>query len=427
MKSVYLLLAFLGWTLWSVDPCEAQNILGINAQAQCVLGTATPYAFPQYYITPAPKGYDLFYINHVGRHGSRYPTGNENIELLLKAMTDAQSKGMLKTHGKRLKKQLDNLHRIYQDRWGQLSSLGIEQWQQIGTRMHATFPKITDGTIIAISDDMERCERSMQACLDGIYARGEKRNVNTSIMERENNILNFFKTNKHYLAFKENKSWQEDLDKYTRKQLSPNFQLKPFFKWKYIHKHPDREKLAQALYYTYIISHDVPQAQTPDIYFSRKELRRTWHTENARQYMSKGPYPGYHNVQINIAYPLLEHFLTSAAEAVATDTLTATLRFAHAETIIPFSALLGIPMAAQEIDDLSQIHRYWQDCHVSPMAANIQWLFYRNAEGHCLVKILLNEREVAIPIYTKNYPYYSWDAVQAYYINRIREAKTQLK
>ena len=52
---------------------------------------------------------------------------------------------------------------------------------------------------------------------------------------------------------------------------------------------------------------------------------------------------------------------------------------------------------------------------VSPMGGNVQWVFFRNRKGDVIVKFLLNENEVGIPVETDMYPYYCWSDVKRYY------------
>ena len=50
------------------------------------------------------------------------------------------------------------------------------------------------------------------------------------------------------------------------------------------------------------------------------------------------------------------------------------------------------------------------------MAANVQFVFYRKSVGgEILVKVLLNEREVSLPVKSKLAPYYNWRDVEGYY------------
>ena len=66
-------------------------------------------------------------------------------------------------------------------------------------------------------------------------------------------------------------------------------------------------------------------------------------------------------------------------------------------------------------DDPDKIAATWQDFRITTMAANIQWVFYRNREGRVLLKILLNERESRIPVPTDRWPYYDWESVRDHY------------
>ena len=54
----------------------------------------------------------------------------------------------------------------------------------------------------------------------------------------------------------------------------------------------------------------------------------------------------------------------------------------------------------------------WQDYRVSPMAANLQLIFYRDGKGHVLVKLLHNEEEAYLPLPDATAPYYDWEAVR---------------
>ena len=38
-----------------------------------------------------------------------------------------------------------------------------------------------------------------------------------------------------------------------------------------------------------------------------------------------------------------------------------------------------------------------------------------------LVKALLNEREAYLPTHTDNWPYYKWQDLRQYYLNKIKE------
>ena len=64
--------------------------------------------------------------------------------------------------------------------------------------------------------------------------------------------------------------------------------------------------------------------------------------------------------------------------------------------------------------DMEKFHLAWQDYRVSPMGANLQLIFYRDKKNDILVKFLLNECEVTLPLKSKMVPYYSWKEVETF-------------
>ena len=56
----------------------------------------------------------------------------------------------------------------------------------------------------------------------------------------------------------------------------------------------------------------------------------------------------------------------------------------------------------------------WSDFKISPMASNVQMVFFRNNSGDVLVKILLNETEIAVDMPTDTFPYYRWSDLREY-------------
>lgn len=96
------------------------------------------------------------------------------------------------------------------------------------------------------------------------------------------------------------------------------------------------------------------------------------------------------------AQALLYDFFQQAINAQKSDAPAAALRFAHAETMIPFATLLAFPGSDKaQADDTP--YRYenndWRGATISPMAANIQWDIYNNAENKPIVRMLVNEKE----------------------------------
>jgi multiple inositol-polyphosphate phosphatase / 2,3-bisphosphoglycerate 3-phosphatase len=137
--------------------------------------------------------------------------------------------------------------------------------------------------------------------------------------------------------------------------------------------------------------------------------------DGAKDFLVKGPGVDVHGIQVRIAAPLLEDFLRTASERLADGKPGADLRFAHAETIAPIAALMGIEGAATPDTDLAHYTDVWQADRVMVFSGNIQWVFFRKPGADDLVEVLFNERPVHIPVPAASFPFYRWVDVKKYY------------
>jgi multiple inositol-polyphosphate phosphatase/2,3-bisphosphoglycerate 3-phosphatase len=125
---------------------------------------------------------------------------------------------------------------------------------------------------------------------------------------------------------------------------------------------------------------------------------------------------------------LLVDFINTADDYIKNGKYNARLRFAHAETIAPFAALLQISSADKVAGDLTRLSDSWQASKVIPLSSNIQWVFYKNkSKPGYLVKVLLNEREEHITgLNTATFPYYKWSDLRAFYMAKLNKLNVQL-
>lgn len=104
---------------------------------------------------------------------------------------------------------------------------------------------------------------------------------------------------------------------------------------------------------------------------------------SAEDFYEKGPSLSGHTETFEVAQPLLDDFFAAIDERAAGGDVAATFRFGHAETIVPFAALLRLPgstVAAPDkaaSTDAADVYDYennpWRGAEVTPMAANVQW------------------------------------------------------
>ena len=95
------------------------------------------------------------------------------------------------------------------------------------------------------------------------------------------------------------------------------------------------------------------------------------------------------------------------------------LRFSHDGSLIPLAYLMGLKETQGGRSKLDDLYKYLSIDKISPMAANIQLIFYRKeGSDDVLVKFLLNANETSIPIATDRAPYYHWKDVKEYWAQR---------
>jgi len=108
---------------------------------------------------------------------------------------------------------------------------------------------------------------------------------------------------------------------------------------------------------------------------------------------------GYGNaINYQISCPLLVDFWTSIVSMMQGGIEMSKLRFGHAETILPFAALLGLfkDDFVLHWDSNNLDSRNWRTSKISPFSSNIALVLY-NCSGDYRVKLLHNEMEVPIP------------------------------
>ena len=148
--------------------------------------------------------------------------------------------------------------------------------------------------------------------------------------------------------------------------------------------------------------------------FEYEELVGIWKTVNARMYVCNAAAPLNGGLMPRCAVPLLRNILESADAAIKKGTPAADLRFGQDTHLIRLLALMQIEGCSNQETDMEKFHLAWQDYRVSPMGANLQLIFYRNKKNDILVKFLLNESEVELPLKSKTVPYYSWKELKTF-------------
>ena len=409
---------------------------GLRAQAQTsreellshmdlTAGNYANYPVPTALPTPAPDGYEPFYISHYGRHGARYMTSDKHYRRLRHQLDTARSLGLLTDYGRDVRHRIKDAAADAKDRAGELTALGARQHRAIARRMYDNYPSLLSRplSVFANSSDSKRVMLSMANFVM------ELKSLNPSMqftMDASQHDLYYIKANKS-IVVPENDT--EDalyskLSKFKKKMLSGKAQMEAIF------KDPERAAtfidpytFADDLYNVAADMYCLPELGIKfDDVFGEEGMIDGFRAYNASWCLWEGLMPGAEPSYYRI-YPLLQNFLDEADEVIASGECGLRLRFGHDSVVLPFSFALGFREAINGTDDMENLHRQFSIIRLIPMAANIQWVFFRKeGSDDILVKFLMNENETSIPIDTDCYPFYHWSDVERYYRDMIESA-----
>jgi hypothetical protein len=409
---------------------------GISAQTTRDEMYATPeknggvyYAYPVHASenTPAPKGYKPFYISHYGRHGSRYLISDNDYSTLIEEMKKAHEASTLTALGEDAYQRLLDVWEEAEGRGGELTPLGVRQHRGIAQRMYAAYPEVfTDKAVMtARSTQVMRCAHSMFSFVEALKELNPK-----LVIPMESN-----KRNMVYLCHSEPVSWEFNGDKGPWKQEylkfraaktnSERFVKALFNSDDYILRSVNPDELMWQFYWCAVDMQNMENEATFFDLFEPEELFNLWEAFNAEFYIHNASYPRSNGVNVDNAKNLLTNILTTADEYIANGSNGATLRFGHDGNIVPLAALMQLEGCHGYENDPYKFYQAWTDFKVAPMAANLQIVFFKNKTGNVIVKFMLNEREIAIPIDSDIYPFYQWSDARAFLQKMIDTPSSQ--
>lgn len=421
MRKILILLYFLllasHFSLLQAQPIR-DEILG---NLQCSAGMMMAYPLPvQHKLTPAPEGKEPFYISHYGRHGSCYLTKAVTCEFPYKTLSHADSLGKLTPLGREVLNRLNRIYRGARDRWGELTEKGATEQREIMNRMVERFPEVFAdlADIDARSTGHNACILSMEYAMMQLSMMRPKLKIHHNATRRDMSYLG-------QQAIKMDSVARADFDDFSRRYKNSN--------------RLERLLFSEASYLSPLISHvfndcmfkiagnlqNTTMSNWLTLYdlFADEEIYDYWERENARIYCTYGPYLfTSHISDFTSQLSLLRKIIEQADNSIQQKRPSASLRWGQETSLLPLVCLLDINKYGEAIDNLGSLgRRNWCDYKISPMSGNIQLVFYRKdlEDKDVLVKVLLNENEATLPLETDIAPYYHWQEVRAYFLNKL--------
>lgn len=373
--------------------------------------------------TPAPKGYKPFHISHYGRHGSRYLISDNDYLRVARALHKADSVGALTAEGKRVMQSIDRILPVVDKRGGDLTPIGVRQHRGIAERMYRNFPEVFKGEtpVDARSTTVPRCIMSMDAFCERLKELNPSLKTTRQASGKYMDTLNYHSQESMKYT---SGDWKIRYRKFEDAHTNPERLIGSLFNnTEYVANNIVPSDLMWGLYWIAVGMQDIESDEDLLNIFTPQELFDLWQCVNYRFYVCDGNYPGNGGLLVDNAKRLLTNIISTADTVINSKTPSVALRFGHDGNLIPLTALLQLDGCWQQEEDPDKFYLSFNDFKIAPMAGNVQIIFYRNTKHpqNVLVKFLHNEMETAIPIATDIFPYYKWEDVREFYMQKLRK------
>ena len=377
-------------------------------------------------LTPAPKGYEPYYMSHYGRHGSRWLLSDGDYMNPINTLRDAKRAGKLTAVGQEMLERMEQFYPTTKQRLGDLTTVGERQHHGIGRRMVQHFPELfkSPGLIVdARSTVVIRCILSMVAECEELMAANPTARIHNDVSESLQYYLNQPWSDRLKQASRDSRTLRAD---YQQRFTHPERMMRLLFNDdQYIY---NNVKPVSLMYQLFEVASNM-QSHDTDLellsYFTNDEIYDQWRIRNIGWYLDYSAAPQSGGIMAFSQLNLLKNIIETA------DTVTrpqATLRFGHEVCVMPLAALLELGQCGASVENLDTLENVWRNYRIFPMGCNVQLVFYRPKKGKAgdvLVKALLNEREMSLPVPASQWPYYRWADLRDYYLQKIQKFEAE--
>ncbi len=377
--------------------------------------------------TPAPQGKAPFYISHYGRHGSRYLSRQNAYSIPLGIMAKGDSLGKLTPLGKDVLRQLRIAHEDVQGRFGELTALGSVQHRHIIRRMMEHYPEVFEGkaNVDVRSTTKIRCILSMGAAVQQMVALNPKLRIRMDASKHDMWYMNY--QDKQLRDSMMTDAARQAYIEFTQKREHNERLMGSLFNdTAYVRQYVDDRALNYYLFKVASIqqnTHLCDSLHLLDI-FTLEELYHIWQKENAWWYITYGPSLLNGGKEPYTQRNLLQRIIEEADSCITLPKPGVTLRYGHDTMVLPLTCLLNLNGYGFQTMDLEEVEKNgWIAYRAFPMAANLQFIFYRKNpfDKDVIFKVLLNEEEATLPLESSNAPYYRWSDFKNYYLKKLED------
>ena len=395
-------------------------------------------------IATAPEGFEPFYFSLVGRHGSRYDQSERRFKSALSIYRKADSLGILTEQGKHLYSHIAEISAAQENRNGELSELGYNQWLGIAHRAYDHFaPVFASGAIDGKSSTSIRCILSMVAFNQGLKEKNPKLSISQNARKSELAIVRPLYDNPKTpeLARKIHKEngakgeWNKDLNEWMKESNASSFISKVTTDRKRFVKECGGKNEFNILRYSFRAllfgeNFELGDRELLTSLFTPEEMYRIY-VHHTAKWVNTSIGRGNEEVEMYSSFmrPMVDDIIAKGNAAIeGKNPHIADVRFTHDSYVGPLLSVMGYegcyPLYNTNLETATTSFNFGMNV---PMAANLQVVLYRNNKGEVLVRSLVNERDAYLPIKSVTAPFYPWKEFCKYLDKNFKELEKSQK
>lgn len=382
-------------------------------------GSAMPYPVPAESVT-LPDSLTAVFINHVGRHGARFPSSPKNVTALIRELAKADSAKALTPAGEELLTMAKFVSETSRNRWGALDSLGMAEQRGIASRMFRNYGMLFNDTRVnAISSYSPRCVMSMYEFTHQLDRLNNHVEITTSSGRQNSPLMRPFDLDPDFIEWVKSGDWKAAYEMQFETMM-PTAPARKLFKGEYA-KEMTNDDARKVSYHAFKLLQGLSAMGLPskmERYFTREEANQAWSCTNLSHYLERTA-STLSTLPAEIAAPLLTDLLTTAEAAVeGKQQYAVMLRFGHAETLMPLLSLMHLDGCYYLTNYFDTVALHWKDFHVVPMASNLQMILVKSKSGKMYVRLDLNERPIPL-LPGSDIIYTPWEQAREYLLRCI--------
>ncbi len=383
----------------------------------------------------APDGYKPFYINGYFRHGARHVDENVTYARVYDALESANASDNLTDFGKAIYLRLAPFKVNVQYREGDLTQIGYRQSRELGARLADNYPEVFDGNpyLKANATNVLRVSATMQSVVEGILSRRPELHVE----EIDNSRAFLGELNPYGSQCPDRLQIDADIVSGTgvwdtKYEAFRNSKIDAESFSSRIFKDIAQVKASYDLYdleWRFWLMASVMQCLDRQVplwdMFTPEEIIAWAEVENYKYYAQKGLEPITRGRGAGLGARTLKHILEESKADIDAGRSGIDLNFGHDGTLMALMVNLGARkwnVATADPENVIENWHYWD----IPMGANLQLVFYKNDSGDILVRAMLNEEDIDMPLNPVIGKFYRWDEFYAFYMKHCAEVEEAL-